>query len=198
MSKSVSYSDAVDIGRNVPRRVLAAAAVPLKLFFDTTGEPMCARRAGQLWALALGRAVRHGFVHEQGQAADVRIPVGQRTGIQSGGNADHPELPSLPGERYARAGDGRPDAQAGRGRSHLPRAEPDIPREQRPRTHVVEQRETLDLIAWREYGDAAEWRFIAEVNNIDSPLAIRPGTVLSASAGDTPCTPVDTQVLISQ
>jgi nucleoid-associated protein YgaU len=47
------------------------------------------------------------------------------------------------------------------------------------RVHVVQQRETLDLIASREYGESKHWRHIAEANNISDPLRIRPGTALS-------------------
>jgi nucleoid-associated protein YgaU len=47
------------------------------------------------------------------------------------------------------------------------------------RVHVVQQRETLDIIASREYGEAKHWRVIAEANGIADPLRIRPGTRLS-------------------
>lgn len=47
------------------------------------------------------------------------------------------------------------------------------------RIHVVEQRETLAMIAAREYGDSTAWRHIARVNSIDDPLGIRPGMVLT-------------------
>ncbi|MGE5595946.1 MAG: CIS tube protein [Hyphomicrobiales bacterium] len=47
------------------------------------------------------------------------------------------------------------------------------------RTHVVRQRETLDLIAAEEYGESRHWRVIAEANGIDDPLKLRPGSVLA-------------------
>jgi nucleoid-associated protein YgaU len=47
------------------------------------------------------------------------------------------------------------------------------------RTRVVKQGETLDLIAAEEYGDSNHWRFIAEQNNIQHPLRVKPGRVLS-------------------
>lgn len=46
------------------------------------------------------------------------------------------------------------------------------------RTHVFRAGEMLDYIAAQEYGEARHWRYIAEVNNIDDPLSIAPGTVL--------------------
>jgi len=43
---------------------------------------------------------------------------------------------------------------------------------------IVREGETLDWIAYKEYGDAAQWRHIAETNNLDNPRAIYPGQVL--------------------
>jgi hypothetical protein len=40
------------------------------------------------------------------------------------------------------------------------------------------RRERLDQIAAEEYGSAAEWRRIADENDVDDPRAITPGTVL--------------------
>jgi hypothetical protein len=47
------------------------------------------------------------------------------------------------------------------------------------RIHVVQQRETLDLIAAKEYGESSHWRHIARANNISDPLRIKPGMTLS-------------------
>src|SRR5690348_419250 len=47
------------------------------------------------------------------------------------------------------------------------------------KVHVVQQRETLDIIAAREYGAPHHWRFIAEANGLEDPMRLRPGTVLS-------------------
>ncbi len=43
---------------------------------------------------------------------------------------------------------------------------------------VVHEGETLAWIAYQEYGDPAQWRHIAETNNLDNPLEIQPGQVL--------------------
>ncbi|SES32292.1 LysM domain-containing protein [Streptomyces qinglanensis] len=47
--------------------------------------------------------------------------------------------------------------------------------------------DSLPLLAWREYGDPAAWRTIAEANGIDDPLALTPGTelVIPGTAGGT-------------
>jgi nucleoid-associated protein YgaU len=46
------------------------------------------------------------------------------------------------------------------------------------KAHVLQRRERLDQIAAREYDTPAEWRRIAEANDIDDPRSVRPGTVL--------------------
>jgi hypothetical protein len=43
---------------------------------------------------------------------------------------------------------------------------------------VVHEGETLDWIAYQEYGDPAHWRHIAETNNLLNPMDLRPGQVL--------------------
>lgn len=43
------------------------------------------------------------------------------------------------------------------------------------RMHVVVEGDTLAGVAYREYGDAALWRAVAQVNGIDDPLRLRPG-----------------------
>jgi len=45
-------------------------------------------------------------------------------------------------------------------------------------THTVEWGDTLDLIAFREYGDATKWRPLAQANNLEDPRALRPGQKL--------------------
>lgn len=44
---------------------------------------------------------------------------------------------------------------------------------------VVRQGETLDWIAYQEYGDSSLWRYIAEANGLDNPRDLRPGQVLN-------------------
>jgi nucleoid-associated protein YgaU len=44
--------------------------------------------------------------------------------------------------------------------------------------YVVHRGDSLSAIAGREYGDPATWRLIAEENDIDNPLNLRPGQIL--------------------
>jgi hypothetical protein len=44
---------------------------------------------------------------------------------------------------------------------------------------VVKEGESIDWIAFEEYGDSTMWRLIAETNNMDNPQRLRPGQVIS-------------------
>ncbi len=47
------------------------------------------------------------------------------------------------------------------------------------RRRVVTEEDTIDWIAYEEYGDSAMWRFIADTNNLDDPSRLKPGQVLA-------------------
>jgi nucleoid-associated protein YgaU len=44
---------------------------------------------------------------------------------------------------------------------------------------VVNEGDTIDWIAFDEYGDSAMWRYIADTNNLDNPERLRPGQMLA-------------------
>ncbi len=46
------------------------------------------------------------------------------------------------------------------------------------KTWVVIEGQTLDWIAYQEYGNAAHWRHIAKVNNLENPRDLRSGQIL--------------------
>jgi len=46
------------------------------------------------------------------------------------------------------------------------------------KSRSIRRRERLDQIAAEEYGSSAEWRLIAEENELDDPRRIEPGTML--------------------
>ncbi|QEO14095.1 peptidase M23 [Agromyces intestinalis] len=52
------------------------------------------------------------------------------------------------------------------------------------RVHVVHEGDTLAGIAYREYGNAALWRQVAEVNGIDDPIRLLPGRSVFLPSGD--------------
>ena len=47
------------------------------------------------------------------------------------------------------------------------------------RTRRVKQGETLERIAFEEYGDANHWRFLADVNHLDNPMNLNQGQMLA-------------------
>ncbi|MEW1862140.1 LysM peptidoglycan-binding domain-containing protein [Streptomyces sp. NBC_00669] len=52
------------------------------------------------------------------------------------------------------------------------------------RVHRVVAGDSLQFLAWREYGDATVWRAIAESNDIDDPTQLVPGTELILPAAE--------------
>lgn len=48
----------------------------------------------------------------------------------------------------------------------------------RTKVHVVQDGETITRIAERTHGNGADWRMIAQWNDIDDPLALEPGALL--------------------
>src|SRR5438132_1350285 len=52
------------------------------------------------------------------------------------------------------------------------------------RVHRVRAGDTLPHLAWREYGDPAAWRVIAEANGIDDPMRLAHGQELLLPALD--------------
>ncbi|MCB0187975.1 MAG: hypothetical protein KDE31_27095, partial [Caldilineaceae bacterium] len=43
------------------------------------------------------------------------------------------------------------------------------------RIRTVERGDRIDLIAYQEYGQASQWKHIAEVNGLVDPLSLTPG-----------------------
>ncbi|WP_243075112.1 peptidase M23 [Microbacterium sp. SS28] len=53
------------------------------------------------------------------------------------------------------------------------------------RVHTMREGDSLAVLAYREYGNAALWRPLADVNGIDDPMRVRPGsTVFLPTAGE--------------
>lgn len=59
----------------------------------------------------------------------------------------------------------------------LPPQNPTSRSEQR-KTWLVVEGQSLPWIAYQAYGDAAQWRFIAETNGLADPLDLKPGQIL--------------------
>ncbi|MGR4882461.1 peptidase M23 [Streptomyces sp. LARHCF249] len=52
------------------------------------------------------------------------------------------------------------------------------------RVHRLVSGDSLEMLAFREYGDATAWRLIAEANGIDDPMRLRPGVELLVPAAN--------------
>ena len=52
------------------------------------------------------------------------------------------------------------------------------------RVHRLVAGDTLEMLAYHEYGDPTRWRVIAEANDIDDPVRLRPGRQLLLPSGD--------------
>jgi hypothetical protein len=65
------------------------------------------------------------------------------------------------------------------GGSPAPPQNPTTRADERIRTHVVGDGDSLPLLAFEHYGDATRWRRIAEHNGIDDPLRLPRGGTLS-------------------
>lgn len=52
------------------------------------------------------------------------------------------------------------------------------------RVHRVVAGDSLQSLAWREYGDSAAWRAIAEANGIDDPTRLANGVELVLPAAE--------------
>lgn len=52
------------------------------------------------------------------------------------------------------------------------------------RVHRVVAGDSLQSLAWREYGDASAWRSIADANDIDNPGQLRTGVELVLPAAE--------------
>jgi hypothetical protein len=70
------------------------------------------------------------------------------------------------------------DQRSGRGSVARPQ-NPTSRADQRLRSHVVREGDSLQSIAFQHYGDATRWRAIAEHNHIANPLALPRGRALT-------------------
>ena len=76
------------------------------------------------------------------------------------------------------------DPRTGRGSVARPQ-NPTTRADERLRSHVVRDGDSLQSIAFRHYGDPTRWRAIAEHNGIDDPLRLARGRTLSIPLGST-------------
>jgi nucleoid-associated protein YgaU len=182
-AKAVGWKEADTGGANVPKSTFTGGkpiTLTIKLFFDTreTGEDVRKKYTNKLWNLALVTPGKKDPKTKKGRPPVVEFHWGDVWTFKA-------VVTNVSSNFTLFSEEGAPlratcDLQ-------LKQVEdPDSYPFQNPtsggaaghRSRVLNEGETLDLIASQEYGDANQWRHIAEANNIDNPFQLRAGTPL--------------------
>jgi nucleoid-associated protein YgaU len=186
-AKTVGWGDkGGDGGRglNVPPLEFTggkAATITLNLFFDTsdTGDDVRAVYTNDLWDLAIINKDKMDPVKKTGEPPRCLFEWGESWSFEA-------VVTSVTQTFTMFKGDGTPTRanvdlvlRQATDPGRFPAQNPTSGGVAGHKTHIVEQRETLDLIASREYGQSRYWRHIAEANGIPDPMRVRPGTVLA-------------------
>jgi hypothetical protein len=174
LSKSAGWSDKATENNNVPMPTFSggqAASMSLDLFFDTTDTGADVR---QYTDKLLKLTIKHD--------ADTQPPLcrfvwGNLTSFLA-------YVPSVSVTFSMFLGNGTPIRAEAKltlkqyQDETLFAAQNPTSRSEARKTRVVIDGETLDWIAYQEYGDPRHWRHIAATNNLADPLALRPGQIL--------------------
>ncbi len=183
-AKEVGWAEAADRGANIPQLEFVGgkpATLTLSLFFDTndTGEDVRAKYTNALWDLALVNPDRLDSKTNKGRPPECMFEWGNAWSFKA-------VVTSMTQRFTLFLEDGTPTRatvdltlKQAHDPGRFPAQNPTSGGVAGHRTRVVQQRETLDLIAAEEYGEARHWRHIAEANGIDNPLRLRPGTRLA-------------------
>ena len=191
-SKQNKWSEKTAKGKNVSHLEFGggdAASLKLQLFFDTT-EP---QRAGSL-TLKAGDDVRKctkGLwemmkVNKNKVNPDTKIGEPPHCTFKWGEMwAFEAVIDSISQKFVLFKDDGTPlraildvSFRQVRDEGQYPRTNPTSGGMPDERLRIVQQGERLSLIAYEEYGDARHWRYLADLNQLDDPLALRVGQLL--------------------
>lgn len=183
-AKEVGWAEAADRGANIPQLEFVGgkpATLTLSLFFDTndTGEDVRTKYTNDLWDLALVNPDRLDSKTNKGRPPECMFEWGNAWSFKA-------VVTSMTQKFTMFLEDGTPTRatvdltlKQAHDPGRFPAQNPTSGGVAGHRTRVVQQRETLDLIAAEEYGEPRHWRHIAEANGIDNPLRLRPGTRLA-------------------
>jgi nucleoid-associated protein YgaU len=174
LEKSASWTDKSSEKNDVPFPTFSggqAASLSLSLFFDTTDTSTDVRKVtDKLLKLPLKNAAKK-------QPPLCRFVWGKLTSFLA-------YVPSVSVTFTMFLGNGTPvraEAQLTLKQykdEALFKAQNPTSRSEARKTWIVEAGQTIDWIAYQEYGDASKWRHIAETNRLANPLDLRPGQVL--------------------
>ena len=183
-SKSVTWAQSSDRGANVPTLEFTggeAAVLTLKLFFDTsdTGEDVRKKYTNDLWDLAMVNKNKADPKTGKARPPRTTFEWGKAWSFEA-------YVTSISTNFTMFLEDGTPtratvdiSLKQAKDSGKFPAQNPTSGGVAGHRRHIVQQQETLDLIADREYGEAHHWRHIAQANGIDDPTRLRPGMVLT-------------------
>lgn len=183
-SKSNNWVDQVSGGENTSGLEFTGgnpAELRLQLFFDThiKGQDVRTQYVSKLWKLAMVNKDKADATTGKSKPPICEFRWGQTWSFKC-------VVTSISAKFDLFLPDGTPtratvdlSLKQSQDEGSFPAQNPTSGGEAGHRTHVVLQRETLDIIAAREYGESRYWRHIAEANGIDNPLALRPGMMLA-------------------
>lgn len=182
-AKAVGWSETGERGGNVPTLEFTGgepATLNLKLFFDTgaSGDDVRTRYTNALWDLAMVNREKLDPVTGKGRPPRCTFEWGAAWSFEA-------VVTSINTNFTMFLSDGTPtratvelSLKQAKDPGRFPAQNPTSGGVAGHKRHVVEQRESLDVIAAREYGEASLWRHIAEANGIDDPMRLKPGMVL--------------------
>lgn len=187
-SKSNTWSTEEVVGRNVPALTAFSGGtmtLTMELFFDTyeAGKDVRKECTDKLWKLMM---VEQGNVGADGKGwpPQCEFRWGQAWSFTA-------VITSLTQKFTLFLGDGTPvrstvnvTFQQAAEEGQYPGQNPTTISKPGYKTRRVKQGETLDWIAFDEYGDANEWRFLADINNLDNPMELQPGQMLAIAPLD--------------
>ena len=183
ISKTNNWAAATTVGDNVGDLQFSGGnpiELTMQLIFDTslTGESVQSKYTSKLWDLAMVNEQNLDQKTNRGQPPRCELSWGQNWSFKAVVTSISEKLTLfLPDGTPIRSEMNLTLKQA-EDEGKFPFQNPTSGGTVGQRSHIVRQRETLDGIAATEYGQARYWRYIAEVNHIDNPLAVRPGKVL--------------------
>lgn len=183
ISKSNNWAESPDTGDNVGRLEFTGGnpiELQMSLFFDTsiTGENVQEKYTGKLWTLALVNPDKKDPTTGRSRPPACEFRWGGTWSFEAVVTSINEKLTMF-------LADGTPirstvnlTLKQAKDPGQFPFQNPTSGGVPGHRTHVVQQRETLDWIAASEYGAAKHWRYIASVNGLDNPMDLRPGMIL--------------------
>jgi len=182
-TKANTWNSSVIIGKNVPEIDFQgghAMTLVMELFFDTyeTGADVRTKYTDKIWKLMMINPNTKDKGHK-GWPPLCEFRWGQTWSFKA-------VITNIDQTFTMFLGDGTPvrstmtvSFQQAAEEGKYPGQNPTTMSVQGYRTRRVKQGETLDWIAYDEYGDSSLWRFLADTNDVEDPLSLAVGQALA-------------------